>query len=89
MAAKNINFYLIKTVRISGWLLLLLVPLYIATGFAIRGDLGFSKLLDPEKATIIHQDFRWPLVTVFLVHSSTAVYFAMRRWGWIRKKISP
>jgi hypothetical protein len=86
MARKNIHYYLIKTVRISGWLLLPLMILYIISGFAILGDFGLNRLIEPNAAKLIHSDFSWPLVVLFLVHSLVAIYFALRRWGWIRVK---
>jgi hypothetical protein len=86
MPGKNLHYYLIKIARISGWLLMLLVILYIGTGLAIRGEFGLGKLLTPDEAKVIHQDFRWPLAIAFAVHASITIYFAMRRWGWIKKK---
>jgi len=85
MAKKNINYYLVKTARISGWLLLPLMIVYIITGFALCGKWGFSRLLDQNMALLIHQIFDWPLVVIFLVHASVTGYLSMRRWGWIKK----
>jgi len=84
MASKSLNYYLTKLVRVTGWLLLALMTIYIVTGFSLCGKLGVSAALDPESALVIHKIFDWPLVAVFLLHSSLTVYFAMRRWGWIR-----
>jgi len=89
MAQKNIHYYLIKTARIAGWLLLPLMVIYIGTGFALCGKLGFSRLMDLKTALVIHQIFDWPLVVAFLVHASIASYFAFRRWGWIKTKTCP
>ena len=89
MAKKNVHYYLLKTARLSGWLLLPLVLLYIVTGFAMRGDFGLSRGLTPEQAKVIHQDFRWSVAVIFLVHASTTIYFALRRWGWIKSKRTP
>ena len=86
MPKRNVHYYLLKTARISGWLLLLLMIVYIVTGLAMRGEFGLGKVLSPEEAKIIHQDFRWPLLVAFLVHVSITIYFAMRRWGWIKNK---
>ena len=86
MAKKNVNYYLLKTARWSGWLLLPLMILYILTGFSLCGKFGFSELIAPETARDIHQIFEWPLVGLFLLHCSTTIYFALRRWGWIGKR---
>jgi len=83
MARWKINYWLMKTVRVSGWLLLPLMILYILTGFSLTGEL---KLFDLRTASIVHRVFEWPLIVVFLTHAVTAIYFAMRRWGWIKKR---
>lgn len=89
MVGRNLSYYLMKTARISGWLLFLLVLGYILTGFALCGKLGFSDLIDLETALAIHKFFDWPLVAVFAVHSIVTIYFALRRWGWISRKTRP
>ncbi len=86
MAGKSLNYYLTKIARITGWLLLIMVTLYILTGFALCGKFGFSKVIDVQTALEIHQIFDWPLIGIFLVHSVITIYFAFRRWGWIKKK---
>jgi cytochrome b subunit of formate dehydrogenase len=86
MFKKDIHYYLLKTARLTGWLLLPLMILYILTGFALCGKLGMSRWMDLQTALYIHQLFDWPLVTVFLVHVSITVYFSFRRWGWIKNK---
>ncbi len=86
MPKRNLNYYLLKLARVSGWLLLPLMLVYLVTGFALCGKFGFSRLIDLQTALLIHQIFDWPLIVVFAVHSSVTVYFAMRRWGWIKKR---
>jgi succinate dehydrogenase/fumarate reductase cytochrome b subunit len=86
MPNRNVNYYLVKTARISGWLLFFLVLLYIVTGFVLCGRYGFNKLIDEQTAIVLHKIFEWPLVIVFFVHSVVTIYFAMRRWGWIKKR---
>ena len=86
MARKSINFYLVKTARLTGWLLLALMLLFMVTGFSLRGELGFGKLITTKTALKIHRIFEWPLIVVFLVHSMITIYFAMRRWRWIGKR---
>lgn len=83
MPTKRLNYYLMKVARLSGWLLLVLMILYILTAFSLTGE---WKLFDLQTASVIHRLFEWPLIVVFLAHSLTTVYFAMRRWGWIRKR---
>jgi len=86
MLKKNIHYYLLKTARLSAWLLLLLMLLYILTGFALCGELGMSRLMDLQTALNIHKVFEWPLVALFPIHASITIYFSFRRWGWIKSK---
>jgi len=86
MATRNFQHILVKTARLSGWLLFFAVLLYIVTGFVLCGEPGFSGLCDPRTALAIHKVFEWPLVAVFFVHSCITIYFAFRRWGWIKKR---
>jgi thiosulfate reductase cytochrome b subunit len=86
MPRKTLHYYLLKLARLSGWLLLPLVVLYIGTGFALCGKLGFNRWLDLQEALVIHQLFDWPLVGLFLLHATITSYFAMRRWGWIKNR---
>jgi succinate dehydrogenase/fumarate reductase cytochrome b subunit len=86
MPRRSVNYYLIKIARTSGWLLFFLVLLYILTGFALCGEYGFSQVVDAQTALDIHKWFEWPLVVIFLVHSLVTIYFAFRRWGWIKKR---
>ncbi|MGA2797551.1 MAG: hypothetical protein ABSE63_08245 [Thermoguttaceae bacterium] len=86
MSKKNIHYYLLKTARLSAWLLLLLMLLYILTGFALCGELGMNRWMDSQTALSIHKIFEWPLVALFLIHASITIYFSFRRWGWIKSK---
>ena len=88
MPRKNVHYYLIKTARITGWLLLPLMLLYIVTGLAILSQFGLNRLIEPNAARLVHQDWSWPLIAVFLVHSSATIYLAFRRWGWIKTRTS-
>jgi len=86
MAKRNFNFYMIKTVRISGWFLLVITLICIVSGFAMCGTLGFSKLLSSDSALDLHKIFVWPLAGLVLVHAAASTYMAMRRWGWIGRR---
>ncbi len=86
MAKRTLSYYMVKTIRISGWFLLLLTLLCIVSGLAMNGTWGFEKLLDSETARAIHLTFFWPLVGTVLVHAAASIYMAMRRWGWIGRR---
>ncbi len=86
MARKSVNLYLIKIVRISGWVLFFIMLLFVTTGFALCGKFGFSKVMSTEQALKIHRIFDLPLILFFLLHSLIAIYLAFRRWGWIKDR---
>jgi succinate dehydrogenase/fumarate reductase cytochrome b subunit len=86
MPQRTTTYYLVKLARITGWLLFLLVLLYIVTGFSLCGEYGVEAWIDSQTALWVHKLFEWPLLAVFGVHSGVTIYFAMRRWGWIAKR---
>lgn len=86
MARRTVNYYLVKIVRISGWILFLIMLLFITTGLALCGKYGFSRIMSTRAALRIHKIFDMPLILFFLTHSLFAIYLAFRRWGWIRKR---
>ena len=77
--------YAIKTLRFTGWPLLLLLLLYLVTGFAMSGQFGFGMLMDAKQALTLHKAMHIPLLVVLSAHAVCAVYLAMRRWRWIKK----
>jgi cytochrome b subunit of formate dehydrogenase len=85
LSRKTFHYYLTRVVRVSGWLLMVLMAIYLVTGFSLCGKLGMSRVLDLQTALVIHQFFDWPLLAVVAVHASGTSYFALRRWGWIKK----
>ena len=86
MPGRTTTYYLVKLARLSGWLLFLLVLLYMVTGFSLCGEYGVERLVDARTALDIHKFFEWPLMVIFGVHSCITIYFAMRRWRWIGKR---
>jgi len=86
MADKGWVYYVIKTARASGWLLLPLVMMYILTGFSLGGMYGMERVIDSHLALALHRSFDVPLVALFLLHVLTSAYVAFRRWGWVRTK---
>ena len=81
---SKLNFVLLKMVRWSGWLLLLVVMLFLLTGYIMDGRYGFGKLLDEKSALTFHRMLHLPLIVLVLAHCLPAVYLAFRRWGWIK-----
>ncbi len=86
MARRTAMYWLVKTARVSGWLLFVLVLLFIITGFSLCNEPGYPKIFSAQTALKIHKLFDWPLLVVFAVHSCVTIYFAMRRWRWIGRR---
>ena len=84
--AKTVNYYVIKTARASGWLLLPLMLLFLGTGFVLCGKYGFHRLMTADSAMLLHRIFDMPLVVLFAVHVVTTAYLSFRRWGWIKSR---
>jgi hypothetical protein len=82
MLQRSLGYYLTKANRLTGWLLFFLVLVFIPSGFAITGQYGFQRLLEPNRAATVHALLVWPVIGSFLVHSMLNIYFAFRRWGW-------
>jgi hypothetical protein len=78
------DLVLLKTVRWTGWPLLVLVGLYILTGYVLCGKYGFDRIVSPQTVLPWHRMFDSVLVLLVLLHSVPAAVLALRRWGWIR-----
>ncbi|HEY3323800.1 MAG TPA: hypothetical protein VGP72_25335 [Planctomycetota bacterium] len=82
---RSTDYFLLKTARVSGWLLFGLVGAYLFTGYAVCGKFGVSDILSKDGAVWFHRGFDLPLLIAFLTHSATSVYFALKRWGWLKR----
>ena len=83
---RPFGYYVLKALRFTGWLLLVMMVLYIVSGYALVPEFWCDRLMKTKTAEALHITWKLDrlLVPVFLVHSVGAVYLAMRRWGWIR-----
>ena len=83
---NKLNFVCVKIVRWSSWPLLPVLAGFLFTGYAITGQYGLSRLCDERTALTWHRMLHWPLIVLVLVHSVPAVYLALQRWGWIKRR---
>jgi len=83
MAKRSVNYYLIKLVRITGWCLLVVLPVLVVSGYIMCGEFGFDRFAEAEQALVFHKFLDIPLVVIFLLHAIPSAYLAFRRWGWI------
>jgi len=82
---RSFGYYVVKAIRFTGWCLLVMMVLYIVSGYALIPEFGCQHLMGTKTAEALHITWKLDrlLVPVFLVHSSGAIWLAMRRWGWI------
>ncbi|OPY52627.1 MAG: hypothetical protein A4E48_01033 [Methanosaeta sp. PtaU1.Bin060] len=72
----NSNRYLLKLGRISAWILLVLMVLFIISGYAWE-----ERIIMPlQQARWIHTQLDTCLVFFFLVHALISAKFTLRRW---------
>jgi len=83
---RPFGYYVVKTVRFSGWFLLVMMVLFIVSGYALTGEYGLHRVMGPRTAEVIHLKLDEVLVAGFLVHVAAALYLALRRWGWIKRR---
>lgn len=81
---KTRNYIFIKSLRIAGWTLLVMVSTYILSGYIMTGEYGLGVLMPAESAKKIHKAFHLVLVVAVVAHAVPAVYFAFKRWRWFR-----
>jgi Ni,Fe-hydrogenase I cytochrome b subunit len=79
----NLDSIMLKTVRLSAWPLLVLMVIYIVTGYALCGQYGLGSLVDMQTALATHKLFNLPLVILLAAHVLSSMYLAFRRWKWI------
>ena len=84
MARKTVMFYLVKMSRASGWLLLVLMILYLLTGYALCGKFGAERLFSVQVSNHLHATLDGPLVVLVVIHAGVSGYLACRRWGWFK-----
>jgi thiosulfate reductase cytochrome b subunit len=72
----NSDRYLLKLGRISAWILLVFMVLFILSGYAWE-----ERIIMPlQQARWIHTQLDTCLVFFFLVHALICAKFALRRW---------
>lgn len=67
--------------RINSWVLLLLVMLYIITGFGITGGYGFNMIFEPEASLYLHSSLTMPFLIALVIHVGIRFMNLLKRWG--------
>ena len=89
MAERSVTFYFVRISRVAAWLLLVVLLLYMVSGYALCGRYGADRLMDSQLALAIHDDLDVPFFVLLAVHGGVGAYLAMRRWGWTPAKKRP
>jgi len=72
----NFNRFLIKLDRFSGWTLLVLIILFIISGYGMT-----KQTINPVTATFLHDKLLpIPLFIFFILHVGISTRVALRRW---------
>jgi len=74
----NFNRFLININRISAWLLLFLIIIFIITGLSMIGMLGMDKIVSVSFSAFLHKTLDWPIIILFFMHSLIGFYFYLR-----------
>lgn len=72
----RINYYLVKINRLSAWILLVLMVVFIVTGYSW----AFHVVMRPSEARYLHINLKELLVLFFLVHALISARFTIKRW---------
>ncbi len=80
----NVNFWLLKTSRISAYVLIVLMLVYLITGFSMIGLYDMHRIVDKNFAIYMHVNLFLYLIIFLVLHCGIDVYFALKRWKIIK-----
>lgn len=83
---KNFDTIALKTVRWTGWPLLVLAAGFLVTGYALSGRYGMDALLAEQDALALHRLLHLPFGVCLLLHTLPAVYLSLARRRWFRPR---
>ena len=78
-----------KVSKYSGWLLFLLIVIYVVTGLSYAGYFGFENLIDVQTASLIHNNLYLLAVLLVLMFLHCCLRFLIRLKNRFRKKEGP
>ncbi|VVB64309.1 Uncharacterised protein [uncultured archaeon] len=73
----KLNYILKKANRISAWLLLIFMIIYIISGYAWSNRI----LIPLNQAKYLHTTLDVYMIPLFLTHVLISTKFALKRWG--------
>lgn len=81
---NRLQWFALKLVRWTGWLLIPVVLAFFATGYAMSDRYGFGALADERTALALHKLMHLPLGILVIAHIIPSTFLALIRWGWIK-----
>ena len=66
--------------------MLVLLLGFFVTGYGISGRYGMGAWFNEQTALALHKLFHLPLIVLTVAHLLPAIYLAMLRWGWIKRR---
>ncbi|PTX92571.1 hypothetical protein [Opitutus sp. ER46] len=83
---SRLQFFALKLVRWTGWLLIPVVLAFFFTGYALSDGFGLGVWLDERTALALHRRLHLPLALLVGFHLVPSVYLAFVRWEWIKPR---
>ncbi|MBF0429912.1 MAG: hypothetical protein HQK83_01430 [Fibrobacteria bacterium] len=78
---KYRKYYLRKLNRISGWCLMVFIPILFITGYGISGDYQWTAIIaTADLHSHIHMFFMPFTIGTFIIHALVNIYFTLKRW---------
>ena len=83
------NRFLVKINRISGWLMLIIIVIYMISGYALTKHIKDFEpyLMSRELASYLHTTLDIYMMPVFLAHVLINAKFTLKRWGFRSDKV--
>ncbi|MCX7885819.1 MAG: hypothetical protein N3B01_00990 [Verrucomicrobiae bacterium] len=86
MKRRSRNYILIKTLRVAGWCLLVLLFGFLLSGYAMTGRFRLGRVFSAQEGKDLHLLLHVPLLVAAVAHVVPAVYFAWLRWFKKRRR---
>jgi hypothetical protein len=80
----RLNRILVKINRISGWLMLIFMVIYMISGYAWTNRI----IMSITQARYLHTTLDIYMMPVFLAHVLISVKFTLKRWGFYHDKVA-
>jgi len=80
MDRKEVFVLLSRVSRISAWLLIPIVGLYIISGYSMVGKYPFNEIMKLDVANWLHLNMDIPLVILFVLHAGIECLLRVKKF---------